>query len=269
MERRLTILLVSYDGYSDMWPTFFECKDTFWSDCPYPVVLANNEKDIDIRNVRVINCGKDAQWSTRTRKALESIDTKYVMFLLEDLFISDVVKTEKIERAIDLMDKEGINYYKIMTFSKINTNNFKNYEYLKQIPASLPYGISLQAAIWEKNHFLEMIGAEDYNPWVFEVRRLEDEKNSNEPYKLVGVYDNRNIMNICHMVVQGKFLRKAVKKMLQLGIHVDTNSRKIMSRRENFIYNLKLLVSSYTDKHQAARKILRFVGPASVVNKNT
>lgn len=203
MNNRLTLLLVSYDGYGDMWPTFFECKERFWSNCPYPIVLSNNVRAFEAKGLRVINCGFDAQWSTRTRKALESIDTKYVMFLLEDLFISDVVETGDIESALDLMDKDGISYYKIMTFSKIKTPSYMGEEYLHIIPASMPYGISLQAAIWEKSFFLDMIGKGDYNPWVFEVERLEEEQNTTEPNKVVGVFDDRNMLNICHMVVQG------------------------------------------------------------------
>ena len=268
MKNRLTLLLVSYDGYSDMWPTFFECKKRFWKDCPYPMVLANNEKSVDIKDLHVINCGKEAQWSTRTRKALENIDTKYVMFLLEDLFISAEVKTEYIEEALDLMENDSIKYYKIMTFSKIKTPNYKGIKYLHRIPASLSYGISLQAAIWDKNHFLDMVGSDDYNPWVFEVDRLEEEQMAEEPEKLLGVFDSRNILNICHMVVQGKYLPKAVSKMKSVGIEADTNTRDIMTFKENFVYRLKLLVSSYTDSHPKLRGFLRVLGPSSVVNNN-
>lgn len=268
MKERLTLLLVSYDGYSDMWPTFFECKEKFWPDCPYPMVLANNEKGMEVNNLRVINCGKDAQWSTRTRKALVSIETKYVMFLLEDLFISDIVKTTDIESALDLMEQDGIPYYKIMTFSKIKTPSYSGEEYLHVIPASMPYGISLQAAIWEKNFFLDMIGKGDYNPWVFEVERLEEEQNTSEPNKVVGVFDDRNILNICHMVVQGKYLPGSVSHMVRSGIKVDTTSRELMSLKENFIYSLKSFIAPFTDRHPLIRNFLRAIGPNSVVSNN-
>ncbi len=269
MNNKLTVLLVSYDGYGDMWPAFFECKKKFWSDCPYPTVLANNEKSFTAENTVVMNCGRDAQWSMRTRKALEKIDTKYVMFLLEDLFISDNVDTRNVESAISIMEDEGIDYYKIMTFSDIKTKNFKDYDFLKTIPASLPYGISLQASIWNRNFFLKMIGEGNYNPWCFETRRLKEEQTTKEPNKLIGVFDNRNILNICHMVVQGKYLPKSVIKMQGVGINVDVESREVMSYSENCIYDLKLKVSSFTDRHTIIRKFLRMLGPSSVVKKNS
>ena len=239
MRDNLTLLLVSYDGYSDMWPTFFECKEHFWPDCPYPIVLTNNEKSFKAQNLSVINCGKEAQWSTRTRVALESIESKYVLFLLEDLFISDKVKTEDIQTAIDLMEKDNLDYYKIMTFSKIRTKSYKGIDYLHEIPASLPYGISLQAAIWKREYFLKMIGSEVYNPWVFEVRRLEEEQNCSNSGAIVGVFDDRNILNICHMVVQGKYLPRSVSTIRSKGIRIETSSRPIMSWKENLIYSVK------------------------------
>lgn len=267
MNNELTLLLVSYDGYSDMWPTFFECKEKFWSDCPYPIVLANNEKDFKAGNLEVINCGKEAQWSTRTRKALENIDTKYVMFLLEDLFISDKVKTEHIEGALDLMDKDSIDYYKIMTFTKFRTPLYKGIDHLHEIPASWPYGISLQAAIWNREYFLEMVGKEDYNPWVFEVNRLEEEENATDPQKVVGVFDDRNILNICHMVVQGKYLRGAVSRMEKVGVKIDTAARGLMPWKDNLIYSIKEIVVPFTDRHPRIRNFLRAIGPESVAGK--
>lgn len=269
MNNELTLLLVSYDGYGDMWPAFFKCKEKFWPDCPYPLVLANNVKPFEAKNIRVINCGNDAQWSTRTRLALQSIESKYVLFLLEDLFMLDQVRTEDIQGAVELMEKDNLDYYKIMTFSKIRTRNYKGIDYLHEIPASWPYGISLQAAIWNREYFLNMVGKEDYNPWVFEVDRLQEEQESADPERVVGVFDDRNILNICHMVVQGKYLPESVSRIEKVGIDVDTTSREIMSWRENTIYSLKTCIAPFTNRHPHIRNFLRAIGPKSVVSQNT
>ena len=119
MKNNLTILVVSYDGYRDMWNDFFNCKKLNWPDCPYETVLANNIDDFQYEGVRVINCGKDAQWSTRTRKALEAINTKYVCFMLEDFFISKKVETTVIEDVLKTMETNEIKYYKLLSLSKL------------------------------------------------------------------------------------------------------------------------------------------------------
>ena len=50
----LSIVVVSYDGYSDLWEDFFALKNKYWTDCPYPTYLANNIKEFQFMNVNVI-----------------------------------------------------------------------------------------------------------------------------------------------------------------------------------------------------------------------
>lgn len=88
-EDKLSIVVVSTDSYSDLWPDFFKCLKDYWPDCPYKIYLVNNILDPDFDGVEVINSGENAQWSERTRNALHKIPTKYVCCLLEDFFISE------------------------------------------------------------------------------------------------------------------------------------------------------------------------------------
>ena len=198
-KNQLSVLVVSNDGYSDFWDGFFDCLDKYWKDCPFELYLANNEMKYDRPYVNVINCGKDAQWSTRTRKALEAIKTKYVCFLLEDFFISASVNTGDLVKAVELMRDYNLSYYKLFSLSQFRSKKYKNIEFLYEIPADYPYGISLMAAIWEKDLFLEKIGKGDYNPWVFEVERLQEEKetDSSEIYLIYVIWQYReNIFQV-------------------------------------------------------------------------
>lgn len=237
-EPKMTILVVSCDGYCDMWTHFFHLKNINWPDCPYETVLANNTLPFTIANLKVINCGNDASWSTRTRIALEQIDTEYVCFLLEDYFISERVDTSEISKVLNLMDRENIDYYKLMSFSKILTPYFSRANRIREIPANLRYGISLQPSIWRTSFFLKLVGSEDYNPWKFEIERIM-EADASSSNGIVGLYDERNLLNICHMAVQGKYLPSAIRELRQKGYEVDILERKIMNTHEALIYNLK------------------------------
>ncbi len=268
-KKELTILVVSYDGYSDMWPGFFACFRKYWPDCPYELVLANNQKQCPDPDVRVVNCGETAQWSTRTRTALEQIRTKYVCFLLEDFFLSGQVSTAYMEQALELMRTEKIDYYKLLSFSRINTPSYEKNPALRIIPADLPYGVSLLAAIWEREHFLSLIGDGDYNPWLFEARRIEEAKlapRNNDT--MVGVFDPANPLHICHMAVQGKYLPDAVRKMRGLGVDVDTRSRPVMAGKEYLKYRMKKLGASLAGKSPFIKKIALKLGFESVSDRS-
>lgn len=232
----LTILVVSYDGYQDLWPDFFNCKNTYWPDCPFETVLANNTANVEFSDVRVINCGSDALWSTRTRQALGQINSKYVLFLLEDFYIAKKVDNNLVFGALELMKKQNIRYYKLLSLSKIRTTHFGGLKHLYAIPANYRYGISLMAAIWDTELLKEKVGVKDYNPWKFEIDRNDEALQADS--SLVGVYDNRNILNICHMVVQGKYLPNALTKMRNRGYHLLNTNRTIMKGKEYLIYRV-------------------------------
>lgn len=235
-NNNLTILVVSYDGYKDLWPDFFKCKRENWPDCPYETVLSNNSEPFSFENVRVINCGDDALWSQRTIKALENIKTKYVLFMLEDFYISRPVDTSLVEGIIGLMQREGIKYYKLLTILPFRTPKYKRFDHLHVIPANYKYGISLMAAVWDTEFLKEKVGSGNYNPWKFESDRNCEALNADK--RIVGVYDKRNVLNICHMVVQGKYLPEAVRRMRRLGYGFINLSRPIMYGKEYWIYRM-------------------------------
>lgn len=230
----LTILIVSYDGYQDLWPDFFKCKQENWPDCPYETILSNNTAQFSFEKLKIINCGDDALWSIRTLKALDQVKTKYVLFMLEDFYISKPIKTEQIEDILQLMKRDNILYYKLLTILPFKTPHYNHSDFLHIIPANYRYGISLMAAIWETNFLRNKIGKKNYNPWKFEADRNEEALTANNG--MVGVYDNRNVLNICHMVVQGKYLPRAIRQMNRNGYDFINLSRPIMHGKEYLIY---------------------------------
>lgn len=268
MKDDLTILIVSYDGYKDMWTDFFNCKEKNWPNCPYETVLANNQENFHFKGVRVVNCGKHAQWSTRARIALETIKTKYVCFMLEDFFISQNVDTLVVEDILSTMKSNQIRYYKLLSLSKFNTPYFNKQKGERIIPANLRYGISLMAAIWDRDYFLSIIGPGDYNPWKFEVDRNMEILTAKETDPISGIYNERNILNICHMVVQGKYLYSAVKKMKRLGYDVNIGSRGCHSISFMIIYWLKQLVYPLYNRSSTIKKIVELVGVKTVSSLN-
>ena len=162
--------------------------------------------------------------------------------LLEDFFISDKVDNGEIEKIVDFMEKENIVYYKLQTFSKLKSDKYKKIPYLTEIKDDKKYGVSLLAAIWKKEDLLKMIGGGDYNAWRFEIMRNE-EKSHNLSGKCV--YDNRDVLHICHGVVKGKYLPQAIKAMKKKGYILNSsNEREILSFKERFEFKLKLYIKN-------------------------
>ena len=111
----LSILCVFYDGYEEVWQDFFNLFYKYWSDCPYKLFVANNcsRPEYIIKNsIEVINAGEKAEFSTKVRKALDLIDTKYVLLLLEDFFFSvNLNSTNPLDSVLEFMEKNNSVYY--------------------------------------------------------------------------------------------------------------------------------------------------------------
>lgn len=62
-----------------------------------------------------------------------------------------------------------------------------------------------------------------------------------------------------HTVVQSKYLLTAVKRIEKQGHHIDLNERPMLSKKDDFKYNLKLFMYSETSKWVA--------GPAKSIGR--
>lgn len=136
----LAIYVNSYDGSSDLWDTFFKIYDKYWSECPYHIYLVNNEKIYIHKNVKVINTGSEVDWFHRAIKSLDSIDSKYILFMLEDYFISKVYKQDEIDSILNFIKTNKIFYYQL-------SPKFLKKEDILPVHEHDEYPISLQPAI--------------------------------------------------------------------------------------------------------------------------
>ena len=245
----VSILVVGFDGYIDVWNHFFALMNKYWADRPQ-TYLATSELTPVYENVHVIPTGKNTEWSKRTAIALEQIKTPYVILMLEDFFISDYVDNDVVKSCIEMVEHDNIKFYQILVQLLKQTwekgKPYKGNKHIHVIPTDKKYGVNLQAAIWQTQYLKEKIGNENYNAWQFEMNQLNAEKYNEN--KIEYLIDDRNILNITHAVVQSKYLRGAIKKMNKIGHTIDTSEREALSKKEDFKYNLKLFMYSATPK---------------------
>lgn len=258
----VSVLVVGYDGYIDVWNHFFNLINIYWKDRP-KTYLATSELSPNYENVEVITAGKGAEWSKKAYIALEHIKTPYVILLLEDFFISDYVDNSVVKECIEMVRDDSIKFYQILVQlfnqSRIEGKCYNGNKHIHIIPKDKKYCVNLQAAIWETNYLKTTIGKGNYNAWKFEINQLNTQ-GINEK-RVEYLIDDRNILNITHAVVQSKYLRGAVKKMKHRGYCIDLSERKALSIKENFKYNLKLSMYGMIPKkmHSFAKKIGRLI----------
>lgn len=219
-NKDMTVVFIGFDGYSDMWGDCIRLYKKFWPDCPYRTLFINNKKIFSSAGIEVFHAGEKAEWSRKVQLAIDVIDTPYICLLLEDFLIGKKVDTKQVNETISFIKREGIRYFKLVNMSRAIKNTdpkYKNYKFLHIIPESDEYGVSLQAAIWKKEYLSELVGTENYNAWIFEFNRVKEAAGKSYIAKAGCVFDDRNILNLKHGVVQSKYIPGTVRYFRKIG----------------------------------------------------
>lgn len=238
MKNKFAIYVSSFDGCSDLWKTFFHLFDTFWADCDYPIYLVNNEKEFEYKKVRVIHTGAEVHWFHRTIKSLESIEDEYILFLLEDYFLSKNIMKRDIDEIVSFMQAEAVYFYRLSE-SDVKTNEKVRHS----VDASTKYAISLQPAIWNRKKLLEILyEINGQSPWDFEL--YFSEKFKGKTGVVEGVYyDTRDILGYKNGVLRGKWIPATLKYYKKLGITIDTGKREKLPLKTVLKYSIATWVS--------------------------
>lgn len=231
MDEKMTIAFIGFDVYADLWDDCIGLLHRFWDDCPYRVLFVNNEKDVEWDNVEVFHAGKDAEWSRKVQMAIENCRTSYLCLLLEDFLVGSTVDTDKVKRTVKFISDEKLRYFKLVNMSRAVKNRdpvYKGYRFLHIIPKSDEYGVSLQAAIWDKEYLAELLGKENYNAWIFEFNQVKAAEGQPDEPNPGCVFDDRNILNLQHGVIQSKYLPGTIRYFKKRGIELNVE-REVMS----------------------------------------
>ena len=247
---KLSIVGIFYDGYEDLWIDFLYLFNRFWPDCPYPVYIVNNEKDINDgfgENIAVIHAGRDAEFSRKIQTALERIDSEYYLLLLEDFFVGKRINTITIENRISFIEKEKLKYYSmpLKEFQNIpNQKKYKEYGNLFRIMPDEEYTVSCQPAIWKKGFLQECIGTTNYNAWIFEGMYVRSEKVHTREFLDGCCTDNSNPLHLYHGALQGAIIPDTYQYFKKMG-YCFYNQRRVLRRRQYAKHRLKMFVKRH------------------------
>lgn len=248
------IVILSFDGYSDLWEYFFKFFNMYWPDCPYKLYLVTNNKDVDFNNVIVIKTGDEISWSNRTRIALSKISAKYVLLLLEDYFIGKEVSNHDFNKIVAKILLNKYRYY------RLNRNPPPRGRIDKSINAyeineNEEYGINLQPALWNKDFLINLLGNGNYSAWEFEINQLKKTYVLSKKH-MEGCYvDNSNVFIIYNGVLKGKWIPGTLKYYRNQGSVIDPGNRAVLKASEEWNH----IVRTYIRNHIPywARKVIK------------
>ena len=231
-NQNMAIAVVSFDKYSDIWDIFALCINKYWKNRPYKTYLITNDAHPIYDGIEIVNTGSEVSWSYRVRKALELIKEEYVMLLLEDYLIDEVVDNGRVENTLNYVKRNDLDYLRIVPIPVMKKS--KSGEFATAITSNMVYGVNLQAAIWKRDYLLHVISGENLSAWEVEARQ-----KFGSPTRIDGkcYATTEYIIQYLNGIIQGKWYIKTIESFAVRGIEIPLGERNVMTdkdmRREN------------------------------------
>ncbi len=227
MKERVAILVVSCDGYSDLWPIYFSCLSKFWPTCPFPVYLGSNFHNYSDPKVKMINVGVDREYSTNLLKMLNAVDEDYVILMAEDAFFSKNVDMDILNGYLDEFARKDGKFLKLIDSYPAGLDVDPNARIGVVLPG-LKYRAGIGFGLWDKKFLLENI-VEGQSAWQMEKSGLlAASLPSDAVYAINSKYSGKRPFFLKHGVIKGLWVRDCIPFLVQEGLQEHLTSRKVL-----------------------------------------
>lgn len=237
MQDKLTMIISSCDKFSDIWEAQVELLNTNWPDRNINTVLVTDKStDIIFKDVDIFPVGSNVEFSERLKAALSEVSTEYVLIILDDYFITEKLCSDKIQRLINVMDKEKLDYIRMYSRPKTEMGKLKEYKDLYTIDTNKNYSVNLYPGLWRVSFLMETF-IKPLNAWEYEISlsKIAKELNANCVVSKGGEFPFLN------GIVKGKFFGQAYRFLKGSNLYIG--DRPVMSIFDTIKYNVKLYSS--------------------------
>lgn len=162
MQSNITIVVASCDNNFDLFEPFHYCMEKYWPDHP-KIVYSTESINNPFYKTEPHNY-KLQDWAYRIRDVVENIETAFILFMVDDIFIQKPVDTQLIESLTSLFSNKtaAINFE--FKFDKNDTlkNNLVSIRSLNG-----RYKTSMMCQLWCKDKLIEVL-SQGGDPWQVE-----------------------------------------------------------------------------------------------------
>lgn len=177
----ISMVLMTCDEYEDTWWPFVTQLRSNWPEFNMPIYLGAESKifsypGFDIRCP--LSKGRVySQWSKRLLELLDKIESEYVLFSLDDFWLTDKVDNTEFQHVFTyIKSNRNIGFICLLHEDKLFLNQEQRkliieseFEDLNEWKKGLPFRITTQAGIWRKKYLIKLLRSHE-SAWFFETR---------------------------------------------------------------------------------------------------
>ena len=168
-NKKIAILIISCDKYSDLWEPCAKIFNKNWPDCPYDKYLSSNMKEFDEYGFTSILTGEDKTWSYELDIALTKLEGQYqyVYTMVEDYYFIDRLDNDYMTKMFDSFVLAEGNFLRL---NKILRPQIKYHnEFFGEIINNAPYRQTIGFTLWNIKTLKEILNTNE-NAWEFEKK---------------------------------------------------------------------------------------------------
>lgn len=239
-DKDITILVSTCDNFYDLWENNKKLFDKFWPHPPKIVYFSDfNTHNPYFNTLTFGNC----EFSLRLKKALDTIETKYVFLTLDDYLLDKFVDSQSLDFCYNFMEDNKADYFRFFNRTKVKGKYIDKTYKIKRLPLTKKaYEINLYPSIW-KTDSLREIAKKDENIWKFEARMTRRAREHN--FVAFATYD-LDIFHFVDTIRKGKYLRKAYKFLKNENLYISDRKKRTIA--ETTALNIRTFFSRHLPK---------------------
>lgn len=231
-QGNVAILVVSWDGYQDLWKPFFRCFFKCWADCPYPIFLGSNSLTYPDERVVGISVGSDKDYSSNLMAMLSQIEQEWVLIWVEDLFLSAPVDTRRIQGFVAFTQGENAGCLQLLS-KPFNPNSvvLEHHRLSKEIrvmPVGIPYRASINLGLWNKSVLLGLLRSGE-TAWDFEHSGTLRSFDLESRFLSISQQVGNPPFQFVHGVIKGRWTWEATRFIRRQGLVDCLGARSVQS----------------------------------------
>lgn len=215
-NKEFEVIISTCGKFSDLWDAHVLLLNKNWKERGRTWLVTDDPTDRCFEGVELLSVGAGTEITQRLEKVLEQVESEYLLFTLDDYFLTETIDNSQLSRALAVMKKEKLDY--LLLHSRDNWFAPKKFELRREGAMELPghpgfwlrdvsrgnYKVSLYPGLW-RTDFMRKTLNQVRNAWQYEVAltALADELNARCAVSLCSEFPFLDVIR------KGKVLRKA------------------------------------------------------------
>jgi len=212
--KKCSLLISSFDGYSDLWGLNKMAFDKYWPDCPLEKYLLTNKKDSNIDGFKSLKTGDDLDWSANLMKALSNISSEYVFVTNDDQIIIDHINSDLFLKYLNMCIENKWNY---LRFHNSPRECLFIDKMVSKIDIKSDYRTSVKTALFKKSVLIDLLQSGE-SAWDFETTGSLRSEKYDDFYTMT-----ENLFTHVNLIVKGMLEPVANWKMNRAGLYLESD----------------------------------------------